>query len=119
MCLHPETDCRYISPFNYEEADTRIIIHDSDAAEKGCKKLQVRTLNANVLVLAIAYVRRLDIQQLSVAFGTGKKFHYLAAHEISQALGSIKTRSLPMFHSFTGCDTVVVFAGKGKSMSFL
>ena len=36
----------------------------------------------------------------------------MAANEIIQALGSAKSRALPMFHSFTGCDTVTAFAGK-------
>ena len=36
----------------------------------------------------------------------------MAAHEISHALGSEKSRTLPMCHSFTGCDAVSAFAGK-------
>ena len=51
-------------------------------------------------------MERLGFRELWVAFGRGKKVRYLAAHEISQASGSAKSRALPMFHSFTGCDTV-------------
>ena len=53
--------------------------------------------------------------QLSIrlAFGTGKSFRYLAAHEIAAGLGPEKPRALPMFHSLTGCDTVSSFTGHG------
>ena len=101
LCSHQDADTDFISPCNHEEADTRVIIHAFDAARKGSQKLLIRTVDTDILVLAIAYVERLGVQELWVAFGTGKKFRYLAAHEISQALGSAKSRALPMFHSFT------------------
>ena len=118
LCSHQDADTDFISPCNHEEADTRVIIHAFDAARKGSQKLLIRTVDTDILVLAIAYVERLGVQELWVAFGTGKKFRYLAAHEISQALGSAKSRALPMFHSFTGCDTVSAFAGKGKKTAW-
>lgn len=114
LCSQPNADCAYISPCNHEEADTRVILHASDAANKGSKKCLIRTVDTDILVLAIAYVERIGVEELWVAFGTGKGFCYLPAHEIACALGSPKAASLPMFHAFTGCDTVSAFAGKGK-----
>lgn len=52
--------------------------------------------------------------QLWLAFGNGKMFRYLAAHEIANALGPEKCSALPMFHALTGCDTVSSFVGHGK-----
>ncbi len=49
-----------------------------------------------------------------VAFGTGKHFRMIAAHRIYAAIGRDKCLALPMFHAFTGCDTVSCFAGRGK-----
>ena len=46
--------------------------------------------------------------------GTKKKFRYLAAHAISQALGSAKSRALPTFRSFTRCDMVSELAGNSN-----
>ena len=43
---------------------------------------------------------------------------YIPAHAIATALGDEKARSLPMFHAFTGCDTVSSFAGRGKKTAF-
>jgi len=55
-----------------------------------------------------------DEDELWVAFGTGKAFRYLPAHEISASLGPEKARALLMFHALTGCDTVSAFVGHGK-----
>ena len=43
---------------------------------------------------------------------------YFAAHDISSALGEQNSAALPMFHSFTGCDTVSSLNGKGKKSAW-
>ena len=53
-----------------------------------------------------------------VAFGTGKNFAYLDINSISRALGEQKSLALPVFHSFTGCDTTSAFFGKGKKITW-
>ena len=85
-----------------------------DSARKGSQKLLIRTVDTDILVLEIAYAERLGVQKLWTAFGTKKTFRYLAAHAISQALGSAKSRALPTFRSFTRCDIVSELAGNGK-----
>ena len=54
------------------------------------------------------------MSELWIAFGTGKSFRYIAAHAINSALGDERSKALPVFHSFTGCDTVSCFSGRGK-----
>ena len=39
---------------------------------------------------------------------------YFHINAIALALGEEKCTALPTFHSFTGCDTVSAFFGKGK-----
>ena len=53
-----------------------------------------------------------------MAFGTGKNFAYLDINSISHALGEQKSLALPVFHSFTGCDTTSAFFGKGKKIAW-
>ena len=43
-----------------------------DAARKRSKKLFVRTVDTDIMVLAIATKERLTVQELWIAFGTGK-----------------------------------------------
>ena len=90
-CPHQEAVTDYIiiiSPCNHEKAYMSVIILVFDSARKGSQKLLIRTVDTDILVLEIAYAERLGVQKLWTAFGTKKKFRYLAAHAISQALGS-------------------------------
>lgn len=70
------------------------------------------------MVLAIAHVSELGIEELWVAFGTGKNFRYIPAHEIAKSLGPDKSKALPVLHAFTGCDTVSTFATRGKKTAW-
>ena len=66
-----------------------------------------------MVILAVEMLGKLLIDELWIAFGTGKSFRYIAAHLIADNIG---TRTLPMFHSLAGCDIVSSFAGRGKNM---
>ena len=63
-------------------------------------------------------MKQMDGTELWIAFGVGKGFRYLSAHSVSHALGKEKSRSLPMFHAFTGCDQTSFFTGKGKKTAW-
>ena len=53
-----------------------------------------------------------------MAFGTGKNYRVISAHGIYAAIGLDKCLALPMFHAFTGCDTVSSFSGIGKKTAW-
>ena len=74
----------------------------------------LRTVDSDVLVLAVSSVVLLENTELWVAFVTGKHLRYIPAHDIATTLGGEKARALPMFHPFTGCNTVSSFAGRWK-----
>ena len=76
-----------LSPRTHEEADTRIILHLEDAVREKHNKILIRTVDTDVVVLAIRATQHLDISELWIAFGTGKNFRYLAIHEMASALG--------------------------------
>ena len=48
-------------------------------------------------MLGVAAVARHTCIKFWIAFGTGKDFRYVAAHEVSYALGPMKALSLPFF----------------------
>jgi len=56
---HCKTDINKhsIDPCSHKEADTRIILLCSHAAENGSKKVAIRTVDTDVVVLAIAFFR--------------------------------------------------------------
>ena len=85
-----------------------------NASECGHSKVLIRTTDTDVVLLAVSNAREIDVEELWIAFGTGKHFRYIAALEIAANLGPEKSKALPMLYAFTGCDTVSFFAGRGK-----
>ena len=56
--------------------------------------------------------------EIWIAFGIEKDLHYVPAYEISASLSPHKSRALPVFHAFTGCDTVSHFAQGGEKTAW-
>ena len=79
------------------------------------KKIIIRIVDNDVVVLAISVVEEIKVEELWVAFGTGKHFRYAAAHAIASSLGADKSRALPAFHAVTESYTVSLFGWKGKT----
>ena len=78
----------------------------------------IRTVDTDVVVLAVANFLKLGAETLWVAFGVGSNFRYLAVHEIVNVLGIERCSILPGFHALTGCDTVSAFFGRGKKTAW-
>ncbi len=95
-----------------------MFLHLADAVNEGFANIQLRTVDTDVIVLAVAAAAKIDVQELWVAFGTGKNFRYIPAHEIAASLGPDKSLALPIFHAYTGCDTVSAFSTKGKKTAW-
>lgn len=107
---------------NHEEADSRICVHLKDALEKGARKVCIRTVDTDVIIIIAGIFFELQEiypdMDIWVAFGMGKNFHYFHMNNICQSLGKEKCQGLPFFHAFTGCDTTSQFLGKGKKSSW-
>lgn len=106
-----------LQPCSHEEADTRIFLHVLDAAQQH-QRIMIRTIDTDVFVLAVSQMQRIPQNEVWLAFGTGKQFKYYPIHEIARSLGPQKSLALPVFHAFTGCDTVSFFAGKSKKSAW-
>ena len=94
-------DVSALAPCTQAEVDTRILLHLQDAVQQWYSKVSIRTVDTDVVVLAIASANRLNISELWIAFGAGKRFRFIAAHEIAKALGPDRFVALPMFLAFT------------------
>ena len=109
---------RSMAPCIHEEADTRLLVHLHDAIIHGSHDCWVRTVDTDVVVIVIGqfYYLQEFCQNLKIwtAFGSGKHYCYYHINAICEYLGREKSQSLPVFHSFTGCDTTSAF-GRGKS----
>ncbi|XP_071477249.1 uncharacterized protein [Diadema antillarum] len=115
-------DCEPMADCTHEEADTRITVHLQHAVERGSRKIVIRTVDTDVLVILIGQFPSLFIEHpdidIWVAFGVGKNFCHYNINNICKHLGDDKSRALPLFHAYTGCDTTSCFLGKGKKSAW-
>ncbi|KAK3097011.1 hypothetical protein FSP39_005574 [Pinctada imbricata] len=116
--LYDETAVEHLSPCSHEEADTRILLHMADASRKGFSKVAIRTVDTDVLVLAIAAFHQLSITEIWLIFGTGLNLRFIPVHDIAQELGEEKSSCIHVFHALTGCDQTSFFSGRGKKSAW-
>ena len=98
---------------DHEEADTRLIVHLQDAILNECRNCLVRTVDTDVVVFIIGKFHHLQSLcpnvSIWIVFGAGKNFSYYCINTLYEHLGREKSLALPVFHSFTGCDTTSAF----------
>lgn len=97
---------------DHEEADTRLVLHSSHAAERFGSVL-VNTPDTDVIVILVATYSSIS-SNLFVETGVGDRKRILDIKAIASSLSDIKVNSIIGFHAFTGCDTTSCFYGKGK-----
>ena len=76
------SDVEYLQPCSHEEADTPILLHVVHCARQGLRKLVIRTVDTDVVVLAIGHFPALRLRELWVRFGVGTHFRQIAIQEI-------------------------------------
>ena len=94
-----------LAPCNHEKADTRMFVHAKHASSTGSRTLTIVSSDTDVVVLAIAEYADWNINALWLAFGNGNNFRWIPIHDVCKSLCP-RSRALPFFHAFTGCDTV-------------
>ena len=68
------------SDFNHAHTESHT---PEDPMNCGLKTATIRTVDTDVVVLAVAHFQGLpNIQQLWISFGTGKEFKYIPIHKI-------------------------------------
>lgn len=71
LCSPAQCDVTNLTPCSHEEADTRLLLHVSDAVKKGCKKVTIRTVDTDVVVLAVAMFSKIKPEEMWIALGSG------------------------------------------------
>ena len=95
-----------------EEADTLLILHSLDACHMH-STVHILSPDTDVFILAIKYLPKLGSRTCIITGAAGRR-HKVLLQPIYEKLGADVAAALPGFHSFTGCDTVGRFAGRGK-----
>ena len=101
-----------------EEADQRIIRHSLHCVDQDFyNQIVVRTIDTDVLILLISNLGgfRYDaISDVDIYANMINSSIYYDIGKIVAFLGTEVCKALPFFYSFTGCDIVPSFYGKGK-----
>ena len=98
---------------NHEEADTRLVVHIHHALRHGASHCMVRTVDTDAIVILIGIMHTFTAlyptADIWAAFGSGRNYRYYHINLMVQLLGRQKACALPLFHSFSGCDTTSSF----------
>ena len=99
-------DLTLLSPTNHEEGDTRVVLHSKDMISKGYRRIVIRTVDTDVLVLMVSFFHELHVPDLHlwVDFGVGKNRELFSINDISDALGPEKSLATRFFYGLTGVD---------------
>ena len=107
-----------ISKCQSEEADQRLVRHTLHCLSyfQLYKRVVVRTIDTDVLILLISYVGQYfylnsDVDVYAELINTPTYYNII---EICKSLGLDICNALPFFYAFTGCDIVSSFYNKGK-----
>ena len=111
LCFPAESNLARLAPCSQEEADTHLLLHAADAAQKGC-------ILYEPLILAVTSFSKIGPDELWIAFGAVSSFRCIAVHEIVSTMCPSECLTLPVFHAYTGCDTVSTFAGRRKKTAW-
>ena len=80
-------DIHTLSPCSPEEADSCMLLYVTHAAQHGHHQILIRTVDTDVVVLAVFAITYLPAGcGVWLAFETGKSFHYMAANQIAVSL---------------------------------
>ena len=109
-------DVEYLQSCSHEEADMHILLHVAHCARQGLYKVVIRTVDRDVVALAIEHFPALRLDELWVSFGVGTHFRQIAIHEIVK---NVNERAMMFLHAINGCDTVSSFLGCGKKSALL
>jgi len=63
-------------------------------AQQGHMKVMIRTVDADVVVIAVAEFLQLGLEELWVAFGTGKNYRHIEVHQRVNRIGAEKSQAL-------------------------
>ena len=106
--------CELCEPLscNHEEADTRLILHASDAKQIS-ERIVIWSPDTDVGVLGIHHYKNIK-RELWLRTGVKDKSRFVPLHEIAINLGTKHCDILPVCHALSGCDTTSAFSRLGK-----
>ena len=102
LCSVVNADLTNLVSCSHDEADALLLLHLSDAVKAGYKKMCDRTVDADVVIMAIAHYNNIKPDELWMAFGIGSHYRYIHV-PVHQLTTSLDSRMCSIFlHAFRG-----------------
>ena len=99
-----------------EEADGRLLLHASHAANDGYNSVLVCSEDTDVFIMSLAFSSEIGAS-LFMKSGTRARTKVIDITKVAASLGSEVCKGVLGMHAFTGCDTVSALAGRGKAQA--
>ena len=71
--FNTQSELEQLRPCSHEEAESRIFLHATHASSKGYKRILIRNVDSDVVVVAVG-LSKLNVDELWIAICTGKHF---------------------------------------------
>ena len=97
----------------HEEADTCLTLHALHASNAGSKAVLITAEDTDVMVLCLAFQKYITCP-IYQKRGTQNRTRFLDITKLVSSNGCGVCDGLIGLKSFTGCDTISAFAGRGK-----
>ena len=89
-----------------------MLLHAKHASEES-GSIIIASEDTDVLIICLSVARNFPCH-LYIKKGSQNRERIVDVQKIAAAVGHNVCSALPGMHSFTGCDTVSAFGGKGK-----
>ena len=100
-----------------EEADTQMLLHSLNAVRSRFASVVIVSEDTDVLILLLAFKSFIP-SSVFIKCGSQTRVKYIEVSRIVESVWAIVCRSLPGFRTFSGCDTVSAFVGRGKVVGY-
>ena len=81
-------------------------------------KVSLKTVDTDVIVIALNLFHKLNLEELWTEFGAGVNLEWLPIYDYAENLGESICQAMPVWFGFTGCDTESTFFGRGKKLAW-
>ena len=107
--------CEELAPLfsDYEEADTRLLLHAQHASQE-YERIIIQSPDTDVAVLCAAHFSSLQCLQLWFWTDVKDRLRYTPIHTLTHELGQDVCASLLGFHALIGSDSTSALSGLGK-----
>ncbi|KAK3728046.1 hypothetical protein QZH41_015787, partial [Actinostola sp. cb2023] len=99
-----------------EEADGRLLLHASHAADEGYGSVMICAEDTDVFIMSIGFADEIGTS-LFIKCGTRNRTKLVDVNKVANAVGQDVCKAVVGMHAFTGCDSVSAFAGRGKAQA--